>query len=130
MLLVSRLLIVATLTWDFVVTAVFHTTMKSAVISALGLYALPLTCIWLIAIIGLWLLLFMSAYGSPYMESQTAILAYTCLGINLAVYGTFLFIGLFNPSILAPIILNYITNMMWIISLIYFRIKLTDKNLQ
>lgn len=84
---------------------------------------------WLLAIIGLWLLLFISAYGSPYVESQTAIMAHTCLGINLVVYGVFLFIGLFDPSILAPIILNYVTNMMWIISLIYFRIKITDKNL-
>ena len=129
MLLVSRLLIVATLTWDFVITAVFHSSMKSAVITILGIYALPIICVWMISIIGLWVLLVLAAYGSPLIEKKTAFAAHTCLGINLVIYGIFLIIGCFDPSISAPLILNYVTNMMWVTSLIYFRIKMADKNL-
>lgn len=130
MLIVSRFLIVSTLLWDFVVTAVYHSSMKATVLASLGIAAMPIVTIWLISIIGLSILLLVSAYGSPEVEEKTTLVAHICLGINLVIYGLFLALGIPDPSISVPIILNYITNMMWIVSLIYFRIKLTDKNLQ
>ena len=122
MLVILRTLFVITISWDFFLTIGFQTAQRALVLTGIGsMFAPYLIVLWLITIVGLVFVLIYGTYGKEGCEGKIGKIAYFFLGVAFVLYGTLLILAVLNPVVAWPIVLNYLINLSWIISLIYFR---------
>ena len=112
----------ATTTWDFFLTVVVHSH-RSLVFA--GLSAGTATFIILPWIVGIFI---MAAMLVAYMISKeksalSKRINFEYSGI-VCVYVVLFFMALFNPLVSWPVAMNYLVNIVWAISLMYFRIAI------
>ena len=127
MLLVYQGLFVASAVWDFFMTVVMPTSMRSHVFSILshGLSAFVILP-WLVGIFILIGLLFSHFIINVDYKSITLGTLWLEYGPMMYVYVILFIISIFNPLVGWPLVLNYLTSIFWIISLIHFRLSVLD----
>jgi hypothetical protein len=120
MFLASQGLFICTTVWDFFMTVIIPNSVRSHIFSGISTtLSMILIVSWLLGIFILTGILFTFLLRDEYkpmpvtinIEYSGIILLYSVLGI----------ISLFNPIIVWPVILNYVVNILWAFTLIYFR---------
>ena len=123
MLIMLRTLFVVTMTWDFFLTVGFYGSQRALILTgALVAPYIPIIIgVWALLIVGMIFILIYGTYGSKECEGKITTLAYILLSSCFVLYSILLILALLNPVITWPVILTYIINIGWIMSLIYFR---------
>ena|ERR1035437_1501144 len=117
MLLVSQLLFILNTIWDFFLTIMLHAA-RSRIFEILpGMAALIITP-WIVMIFILSASLIVSM-----LSGEKLVVKYDKYGymVITTIYLVLFVLSLFNPMISWPIMLNYIVNATWAISIIYFK---------
>lgn len=127
MLVILRTLFVVTISWDFFLTIGFQTAQRALVFTGIGsMFAPYLIALWLFTIVGLVFVLIYGTYGKKECEEKIGKLAYILLASSFLLYGSLLVLSIIIPVVAWPVVLNYLINLSWVISLIYFRREFSE----
>lgn len=120
MFLAFQALYICTTVWDFFLTVAIPNSNRSQIFSALSpTLSVTIILCWLASILILTVILFSYLLKDEYTPvTPTVNIEYS---IIIVLYACILIITLFNPIILWPLVLNYIVNIIWGITLICFR---------
>jgi hypothetical protein len=122
MLIMLRVLLVATLSWDFFLTFGFQASQRALLLSGIGSVFTPyVIALWILTIIGMTFILVYGTYGKKECEEKISKIAYLLMASGFVLYGSLIILSLLNPIVAWPVILNYMVNLVWIMSLIYFK---------
>lgn len=126
MLIMLRVLFTITLSWDFFLTVGFQTSQRALVFSGVGaLFSPYLIILWLLCIVGMTFILIYGTYGKKECQEKISKLAYLLMAGGFVLYGSLVILAIMNPIVAWPVILNYIVNLGWVMSLVYFRREFT-----
>ena len=119
MLCIFQGLFLASTTWDFFLTVVVqsHRALVFAGLSAGTSAFIILPWIVGIFIVAAMLVFFMISKEKAVLSTR---INFEYIGMAL-VYAALFFIAIFNPMVAWPVVVNYIVNVVWAVSLVYFR---------
>lgn len=125
MLFTYQALFLGTTSWDFFLTVIVQSH-RSLIFSSLGAASMFLIFPW---IIGLFVLTFMLLIYMVDEEKQLMVTKWNFDYIGMIILYIIMFLlALFNPIVAWPIMLNYLINIAWAGSLLYFRLALRRSN--
>ncbi len=126
LLLALRILFVTQLTWEFFLTIVFKTSVRSHVLmGAIAPFAPFIVVIWLIVIVGLTALVSEGVYRTTAIEPtlKRQYIAYTLIGVTTLLYTVLTILAIVNPLTAWPVALSFGMDIMWSVAMFYFRYK-------
>lgn len=127
LLFAFQALFLASTTWDFFLTVIVANSHRALIFSQLGIFTTGIIVIpWLVLIFVLSAMLLVFLYKKDKNQPELATGVHYGYFILSLLYLIFFFLGIFNPVVAWPIVLNYIVNFVWSIVLIFFRIRVKD----
>ena len=128
LLFAFQALFLASTTWDFFLTIIVANSHRALIFSQLGIFTSGIiVTLWLILIFVLAALLLVFLYKKDKNQPGLATVVHHGYFILSLIYLIFFFLGIVNPVVAWPIVLNYMVNFVWSIALIFFRIRIKDK---
>lgn len=117
-----RILFLLTVSWDFFLTIIAKAAQRALVLTGVGTTYTPFIIFpWAITLFALALLILLHLKK----DDQAAITTYGYFVYIsfIIIYAMLAIIAFINPLVAWPLIINYLVNIVWAISIMYFRSK-------